>query len=367
MAKVKKEKPSDLTSLIAEYGSGDHAQKTVVSTGSLILDKLLGGGYSLGTVVEIGGPPGVGKSTLVLATLKHLCDQGHKCAYVDFEGGVNKSQLEGIGLSKYWQEKFFLFQKGLKTFKDAEKVLDTLFDDGSFSAIVIDSDTAIVPSEMFEKSIEDIRPGVHAQLIANLLNKYTKRTNETETVIILVSQVRTRFNFKGISTVEVAGGNAKKHFCDIRLQMRPTAKITRKLSVLGESKEVQIGSDVEVWASKNRLAPPFIKAPIRIIFGRGYHNAASLFVWLTSHTNPDGSPFLLKYGNGRYSAKIGDLEEKIGYEADVDQWITANVPMILDLIETRGGFELIESEEEFSPEEVFGSGTLPNDDLDEIF
>jgi len=47
-----------------------------VSSGSPELDRVLGGGLVNGSVVLIGGDPGIGKSTLLLQVMGHLCGQG---------------------------------------------------------------------------------------------------------------------------------------------------------------------------------------------------------------------------------------------------------------------------------------------------
>lgn len=346
MPAKKKTAGADLANVLSMYGAANGAEREVLSTGSIIWDQLLGGGLTRGTIVEIGGPPGVGKSTLVLATLKYLCDLGHKCAYLDFEGGVNKGQLEGIGLMQYFNTQFFLFQKKMRTFKDGETVLDALIKAGDFTVVVIDSDTEIKPSALFEGSVEDVRPGIHAQLVGNFLSKYKKEIMDNDMIMLLVSQVRTKLNFRGVSTVEVSGGNGKKHVCDVRMQMKQSAKVETNLNVMGEVKKTQIGSDVEMWSTKNRLAPPFIKAPIRIIFGKGYHNGASLYVWLQTHCTPDGERYLEVAGNGRSTLHWDGEDLKFSSSEEVNNWISGNVPEILALIERNGGFELIEGEDE---------------------
>lgn len=48
-------------------------------------DRVLGGGYHPGGVVLLGGPPGIGKSTLVLQSLARLGGSGARCLYVSGE------------------------------------------------------------------------------------------------------------------------------------------------------------------------------------------------------------------------------------------------------------------------------------------
>ena len=66
---------------LAEVGTDEAAR---LATGIHELDRVLGGGLTVGSVVLIGGDPGIGKSTLLLQTLAHLAAQ-HRALYVTGE------------------------------------------------------------------------------------------------------------------------------------------------------------------------------------------------------------------------------------------------------------------------------------------
>ena len=57
------------------------------------LDRVLGGGLALGSVILLGGDPGIGKSTLLLQTLAHLAQAGNKVLYVTGEESVQQVAL----------------------------------------------------------------------------------------------------------------------------------------------------------------------------------------------------------------------------------------------------------------------------------
>jgi DNA repair protein RadA/Sms len=61
-------------------------------TGSKELDRVLGGGLVMGSVVLIGGDPGIGKSTLLLQTLCHLA-QNLKVLYITGEESLQQVTL----------------------------------------------------------------------------------------------------------------------------------------------------------------------------------------------------------------------------------------------------------------------------------
>ena len=56
-------------------------------------DRVLGGGLVFGTLILIGGDPGIGKSTLMLQASYGLARQGHKVLYVSGEESIRQLRL----------------------------------------------------------------------------------------------------------------------------------------------------------------------------------------------------------------------------------------------------------------------------------
>ncbi len=71
-------------------------------TGINELNRVLGGGLVTGSVVLIGGDPGIGKSTLLLQTLCSLVNLGLNALYISGEESVNqvKIRAQRLQLSK---------------------------------------------------------------------------------------------------------------------------------------------------------------------------------------------------------------------------------------------------------------------------
>lgn len=72
-----------------------------LSTANAEFDRVLGGGFAPGSLVLIGGDPGIGKSTLVLSTLAIMNAAGVKCLYVSGEESAVQVKLrsERLGVS----------------------------------------------------------------------------------------------------------------------------------------------------------------------------------------------------------------------------------------------------------------------------
>lgn len=64
-----------------------------ISSGFMELDRVLGGGIVQGSLILVGGDPGIGKSTLLLQVTKNISDAGHHVLYVSGE-----ESLRQIGL-----------------------------------------------------------------------------------------------------------------------------------------------------------------------------------------------------------------------------------------------------------------------------
>jgi predicted ATP-dependent serine protease len=72
-----------------------------VKSGSVVLDALLGGGIPKGVFILWSAANGCGKSTGALHVSRSYCLQGKHVLYLDVEGGVNDSQIDGMGLREF--------------------------------------------------------------------------------------------------------------------------------------------------------------------------------------------------------------------------------------------------------------------------
>ena len=65
------------------------------STGIPEFDRVLGGGIVAGTLILIGGDPGIGKSTLMLQVLSQMAASGKKALYVSGEESIRQIKMRG--------------------------------------------------------------------------------------------------------------------------------------------------------------------------------------------------------------------------------------------------------------------------------
>ena len=68
-------------------------EKQRISSGMEELDRVLGGGIVAGSLMLVGGDPGIGKSTLLLQVCHNLTRDGHKVLYVSGEESAQQIKL----------------------------------------------------------------------------------------------------------------------------------------------------------------------------------------------------------------------------------------------------------------------------------
>ena len=81
------------------------------------LDRVLGGGVVPGSLVLVGGDPGIGKSTLLLQVCKRLSDQGRKVLYISGEESLKQIKLRANRMGRFSDHLLLLCETNLETIR----------------------------------------------------------------------------------------------------------------------------------------------------------------------------------------------------------------------------------------------------------
>ena len=243
----------------------DHGDMTIptISTGCLSLDLALGcGGMGLGRIYEIFGPNSGGKSTLGVNVVIQGQRRGLKCCYVDAEHAVDPKLFRAYGVNTKELE--------LVQGYDGEENLDILerfIKTGAFSVAVVDSVSALLPRGEAEADIDKDQMALQARLMSKALRKITPIANQTGTTIIFINQLRHKIGGYGNPEV-TTGGEALAFYSTGRVSVRgPEAKSRR---LVDDNTGEVYGHNTIFEVIKNKLAAPFKKAEVKLIYGRGY-------------------------------------------------------------------------------------------------
>jgi DNA repair protein RadA/Sms len=169
--------------------AGDVHEAPRLSSGIAELDRVTGGGFVRGSVVLVGGDPGIGKSTLLLQGAASLARSGHRAIYISGEEAVAQVRLraERLGLADATVE--------LAAETSVEDIIATLSEKKTPRLIVIDS-IQTMWTDMVEAA-----PGTVTQVrgAAQALIRFAKRSGAA---IILVGHVTKDGQIAGPRVVE---------------------------------------------------------------------------------------------------------------------------------------------------------------------
>jgi DNA repair protein RadA/Sms len=148
------------------------AEKNRVNTGVEELDRVLGGGVVLGSLVLIGGEPGIGKSTLLLQVSRDFSTKGEKVLYVSGEESLEQIKMRGERLGLSDGNLYLLAETNLeRIIAQAEKLTPQIF--------VMDSVQTIYSSKMSSS------PGTISQVreVTNQVFRFAKK-NQVSSFLI---------------------------------------------------------------------------------------------------------------------------------------------------------------------------------------
>jgi recombination protein RecA len=267
-----------------------------IPSGSIMLDEALGiGGYPRGRIVEIYGPESSGKTTLALHAIAEAQKMGGIAAFVDAEHALDPVYAKNLGVNI---EELWISQPD--TGEQALEIAESLVRSGAVDVIVVDSVAALTPQAEIDGDMGDAHMGLQARLMSQALRKLTATIGKSRTILIFINQIRMKIGVMYGNPETTTGGNALKFYSSIRLEVRKTETIEK-----GDSDA--IGNRVRVKVVKNKVAPPFRKVELEILFGKGVSAMAGILDAAIKYNLIDKKGAWYSYGE----EKIGQGRENV--------------------------------------------------------
>lgn len=85
------------------------------------LDRVLGGGIVPGSLLLVGGDPGIGKSTLLLQVCQRLCEDKHQVLYISGEESLKQIKLRANRMGEFTEDLLLLCETNLELVKEVIK------------------------------------------------------------------------------------------------------------------------------------------------------------------------------------------------------------------------------------------------------
>lgn len=229
-----------------------------ISTGSILIDDAIGiGGLPCGRIVEIFGPESSGKTTLSLHAIAQAQKKGGICAFIDAEHALDAAHARRLGINI---DDLIISQPDYG--EQALDIAEMLIRSGAVDIIVIDSVAALVPKAEIEGDMGDSHMGLQARLMSQALRKLTSVVHKSKTVLVFINQIRQKIGGLAFASKETTtGGNALKFYSSLRLDVRRVASLKKN--------DVHFGNRIAVKVVKNKMAPPFKKVEVDLLFDQG--------------------------------------------------------------------------------------------------
>lgn len=288
--KEKSKKPAGdlLSGILDEIGGEDGAQllgseglaikiRGIISTQSPSIDWATGrGGIPLGRLTILHGKEGCGKTTLALHIVAECQQQKGIVIYMDKEYKLDPDYARSIGVNT---KRLLIIQPPHleRVFETTQRVIEKAKAHREATGkrtpilIVLDSMNAAITKAQFEGGYEDQHVAPEARVYSRLLPKLIPLVSQEDVALLWISQVRQKIGVKFGDPNDVCGGNSPKFYASMILH----------ITNFGSEKEdgEKVANKLWVEPKKNQIAPPFKKAEVQVVYGKGLDKEKSL-IWI---------------------------------------------------------------------------------------
>jgi DNA repair protein RadA/Sms len=287
---------------------GDTQDAPRITAGIGELDRVTGGGFVPGSVLLMGGNPGIGKSTLLMQACAALAFAGHRVVYVSGEESTGQVRMraERQGLAEAPVD--------LAAETNVEDIIATLGQGRRPSLVVIDSIQTMWSGEV------ESAPGTVTQVrgSAQSLIRYAKTSGAC---LILVGHVT--------KDGQIAGPRVVEHMVDAVLSFEGEGAHSFRI----------------LRAQKNRFGPTD-EIGVFEMTGKGLSevtNPSALFLTGRDQAAPGAAVFAGIEGTRPVLVEIQSLVAPTSLGTPrraVVGWDTSRLAMVLAVLETHGGLRL---------------------------
>lgn len=293
-----------------------------VSSGSAVMDAVLGGGWVLGRVANIVGDRSAGKTLLAIeATANfHFSYPDGLVRYAEAESAFDENYAGALGMPLGVVDfgRASTFGRGdedepLRTVEDwyesMDKFLAKCKKENKPGLYILDSFDALSDAAEMEREIDKGSFGQgKAKKSGELFRKLIDRIEESNVLLIVVSQIRDKMNVTFGETKTRAGGRALDFYASHIVWLAEIGKIKKTIQGL----ERPIGVNVRASCKKNKVGLPFRTCDYPILFGYGIDDLTANVEWLLENNGADVLKEQFEMSKAGYKIRIANIRDKGG-------------------------------------------------------
>lgn len=314
-----------------------------ISTGSRQLDYIIGnrrgGGMPEGRIVEIQGPPGIGKSTLMAQIARSTQRMGGIAVYIDTENATNPDTLANMGVDV---ARRFVFVQSPCTEEILSVIESTILKARTMTkdvpvTVIWDSVSQSSPKAELEGDYDQNTIGLQARVLSKGMRKIANVIGGQKVLLVLVSQQRQKIGVMFGDPTTTSGGMAIPYSSSVRIRLDGGSAIKDK-------DENVIGINVTAKTIKNKVAKPFRKVGFQIMFGKGIFENDEIFDLLREYCKNSkagvtvGNKSVSVAGDGAWKTftvmdlKTGEVETEVKFYKNEFSQKVLNKPDYLEYV-----------------------------------
>lgn len=264
------------------FASGSEKDLEFISSGCVLLDEALGGGWVEGRIVNLVGDRSSGKTLLAIEACanfnrKHPDD---KIRYGEAEAAFDKGYAGALGMPLHMVE-FTEDDKDtpLDTvedfYKDIVKFIDTR--KGRPGLYVLDSLDALSDEAEQGRELNEGTYGANkAKMMGQIFRRIVRKLEKSRVTLVVVSQLRDKIGVTFGETKTRSGGRALDFYATHIVWL---AQIQRLKKTCG-GVERPYGVNVRASIKKNKVGMPYREVDFPILFGYGVDDLTAGVEWL---------------------------------------------------------------------------------------
>lgn len=309
---------------LSYFADNNKSNHMYVSSGSAVMDAMLGGGWVLGRVANIVGDRSAGKTLLAIeafANFFHAYPDGIG-RYAESESAFDQPYAENLGMpvDKIDFGLAKTFGRGdedepLRTVEDwyesVLKFIERCEKAGKPGIYCIDSFDALSDEAEMARDIDKGSFGQgKAKKSGELFRKLIDRIKRSNILLIVVSQIRDKLNVTFGETKTRSGGRALDFYASHIVWLAEIGKIKKTIKGI----ERPIGVNVKANCKKNKVGLPFRTCEYPILFGYGVDDLTANVEWLLEVGSEDILKSEFEMSKSGYKLRIANLRDRGGDE-----------------------------------------------------
>jgi DNA repair protein RadA/Sms len=289
-----------------KYREIESQEAARTSSGIDEFDRVLGGGIVPGSLVLIGGSPGIGKSTLVIQTANELNKQGYKVLYISGEESETQIKMRGERLGVDAENLFLLPETNLENIlAETEKMKPDI--------VIVDSIQTV-----FSEKIESAAGSVSQ--VREVAGQFMIFAKSSHTPVFLIGHVTKEGS--------IAGPKALEHIVDTVLYFEGDRHHNHRI-IRATKNRFGAANEIGIFEMTNEGLKPVTNPSEVFLQERPEGASGSVVTVAMEGTRPmlveiQGLVSSTKFGNARRMAQgfdynrlsllIAVLEKKVGFQ-----------------------------------------------------